>query len=214
MVVTVSAPHHARSLAPRLLAGAATACVLALGMLYVSRPTLPTVSVPEHVHMLASWTVGRFDITAVLAATAVLAVVTTMRRLPYGLGAILGLGLGANLTNATIGSRFADLPATLAPSGHVAAATALYCSAILVTSPSWRPAVAGLGFAGVVMVGVSTLVADATSLFAIVAGALIALVWGCAAAILMSRSPEAAKREEARPDTAALAFSRHRSIRL
>jgi membrane-associated phospholipid phosphatase len=100
------------------------------------------------------------------------------------------------------------------PSGHVAAATALYCSAILISAPQWRPVVAGLGFVGVAAIGASALAAELSGLFGVIAGILITLVWACAAAILMARSPIAAKREELRPDTAAIAFSRHRSIRL
>ena len=127
-----------------------------------------------------------------------------VRGLPYGIGAILLLGMGANLTNAAFGSWLPDVPQDLLPSGHVAAATALYCSAILISAPQWRPVVAGLGFVGVAAIGASALAAELSGLFGVIAGILITLVWACAAAILMARSPIAAKREELRPDTAAI----------
>ncbi|XGU20773.1 hypothetical protein ACETU7_10295 [Rhodococcus sp. 3Y1] len=122
------------------------------------------MSVPEQVRALAEWTVGRFDVTAVLAATTALAVVSMVRGLPYGIGAILLLGMGANLTNAAFGSWLPDVPQDLLPSGHVAAATALYCSAILISAPQWRPVVAGLGFVGVAAIGASALAAELSGL--------------------------------------------------
>ncbi|MDV8008572.1 MULTISPECIES: hypothetical protein [Rhodococcus] len=213
VTVSTSTQHPTPSTTTRFIVLAAIA-VVALGILYFVRPTSPGLSVPDHVRTLAEWTVGRFDVTAVLAATTALAVVSMVRGLPYGIGAILLLGMGANLTNAAFGSWLPDVPQDLLPSGHVAAATALYCSAILISAPQWRPVVAGLGFAGVAAIGASALAAELSGLFGVIAGVLIALVWACAAAILMARSPIAAKREELRPDTAAIAFSRHRSIRL
>lgn len=212
--VTVSTPtQHPTSPTHRFLALAAL-CIATLSVLYFVRPGSPTVNAPDQVRTLAQWTIGRFDVTAVLAATTALAVVSMVRGLPYGIGAILILGMGANLTNAAIGSWLTDVPQSLQPSGHVAAATALYCSAVLITAPRWRPVVAGLGFVGVAAVGASALGAELSGIFGVIAGSLVALVWACVAAILMARSPIAAKREELRPDTAAIAFSRHRSIRL
>ena len=80
----------------------------------------------------------------------VLAIVAAMRKLSYGMGAVLLLCIGANLTSAAVRAWESDAPSVLLPSGHVVAVTALYGSALLVSAPRFRPVIAGLGF-GVVL---------------------------------------------------------------
>ncbi|MCJ0906554.1 hypothetical protein [Rhodococcus sp. ARC_M6] len=212
--MTVSSPApRSSSTTPRLLALAAL-CVVALCTLLLLRPASPTVTVPASLESVADWVIIRVDVTAVLAATTALAVVSMVQNLHYGIGVILMLGVGANLTTAALGSWITDVPTTLLPSGHVVAATALYGSAVLVSAPRWRPVVIGLGISGVAGVCISACAAEMSGVFGVIAGLLVASVWGCAAAILMERSPIAAQREALRADTAVVAFSRHRSIHL
>ncbi|NRI67753.1 hypothetical protein FEZ60_19730 [Rhodococcus sp. MS16] len=212
MTVSTSAPHSP-SATTRFLALAAL-CAAALGILYFLRPDSPTVTVPESLRSVADQIVRIVDVTAVLTATAALAAVSMIRTLPYGIGAILMLGVGANLTSAALGSWLTDAPTALLPSGHVVAAAALYGSAVLISAPRWRPVIVGLGISGVAAVAVSVVATEMSGIFGVVAGLLIAAAWGCVAAILMEHSPVAAKREAARPDTAAIAFSRDRRIHL
>ncbi|WP_424805989.1 hypothetical protein [Rhodococcus sp. 27YEA15] len=208
--MTVSTPQSRPTIRFAVLAAIGIVLLIAL---YTVQPDSPHVAVPNPVYQPAEWFLVHFDVTAVLTATTALAVVSMVRALPYGIGAILILGVGATLTAAASSSWLGAAPRSLLPSGHVAAATALYCSAVLIAAPGWRPAVLGLGSVGVCAVAACTIVTENSGLFGVIGGALVALVWACGAAAVMARSPVAAKREELRPDTAAMAFSRHRSIR-
>lgn len=212
VTVSTSTPHSS-SATPRFLA-VATLCAASLGVLYVLEPASLIIDTPESVKSAARQVISCIDVTTVLAATAALAVVAMVRNLHYGIGGILLVGVGANLTGATLSSWLTNVPAALLPNGHVVAAAALYGAAVLICAPRWRPAIIGLGISVVAGVCVGVVTAGMSGIFGVLAGLLVAAIWGCVAAILMEHSPEAAQREQARPDTAAIAFSRDRRISL
>jgi hypothetical protein len=182
--------------------------VVLLCALYLAKPASTALSFPEPLRSIADQVINVVDVNSVLVATVVLAVVATVRKLSYGMGAILLLCLGANLTSAAV--RASDAPSVLLPSGHVVAVAALYGSAILVSAPRFRPVVAGLGFALILGVAGAAALVEPISVYGLVASLVVASIWWALASILMLYSPVAAEREALRPDTAAIVFSRHR----
>ncbi|MCQ4122023.1 hypothetical protein [Rhodococcus tibetensis] len=192
------------------LAVSAAGTVL-LCALYLVKPASTALTFPEPLRSVADQVISTIDVTSVLVATVVLAVVAMLRKLSYGIGAVLALCLGANLTSAAVRAWAADAPSVLLPSGHVVAAAALYGSAILVSAPRFRPVIAGLGFALILGVAGASALVDPISVYGLVASLVVSSIWWALASTLMLYSPVAAKREELRPDTAAMAFSRHRS---
>lgn len=150
------------------------------------------------------------NITIVLAATAAVTVVAMVRKLPYGIGSVLMLCLGANLSCAGIQLWAAGLPEAALPSGHLVAVAALVAATRLVAAPRFVPVVTGLGAALVIAVAGVVALGVPTSLLALGAAGLLVIAWWAAASAVMQYSPIAAERERARPDTAALALSRGR----
>lgn len=212
--VTVSTPApNAPSRTSRFLTLAAL-CAVGILVLYVLGPESSTFSAPDPLRSLADRVVGQVDVTVVLVATTAIAIVSMIRNLHYGIGAVLLLGVGANLTSASLGSWLVGTSASELPNGHVVAAAALYGSAVLISAPRWRPAVTGLGISAVAGVAFSVCAAGTSGVVGVIGGLLVASVWGCVAAMVMERSPVAEQREALRPDTAVVAFSRHRSIQL
>ncbi|AWK75455.1 hypothetical protein CBI38_10200 [Rhodococcus oxybenzonivorans] len=184
--------------------------VVLLCALYLVKPASTALSFPEPLRSIADQVISVVDVNSVLVATVVLAVVATVRKLSYGIGAILLLCLGANLTCAAVRAWASDAPTVLLPSGHVVAVAALYGSAILVSAPRFRPVVAGLGFALILGVAGAAALVEPISVYGLVASLVVASIWWALASILMLYSPVAAEREALRPDTAAIVFSRHR----
>ncbi|QTJ65151.1 hypothetical protein HYG77_05740 [Rhodococcus sp. ZPP] len=184
--------------------------VVLLCALYLVKPASTALSFPEPLRSIADQVISVVDVNSVLVATVVLAVVATVRKLSYGIGAILLLCLGANLTCAAVRAWASDAPTVLLPSGHVVAVAALYGSAILVSAPRFRPVVAGLGFALILGVAGAAALVEPISIYGLVASLVVASIWWALASILMLYSPVAAEREALRPDTAAIVFSRHR----
>jgi hypothetical protein len=184
--------------------------VVLLCALYLAKPASTALSFPEPLRSIADQVINVVDVNSVLVATVVLAVVATVRKLSYGMGAILLLCLGANLTSAAVRAWASDAPTVLLPSGHVVAVAALYGSAILVSAPRFRPVVAGLGFALILGVAGAAALVEPISVYGLVASLVVASIWWALASILMLYSPVAAEREALRPDTAAIVFSRHR----
>ncbi|WP_084721672.1 hypothetical protein [Rhodococcus marinonascens] len=187
----------------------AAAGAVSLGALYLVRPSSSALMFPEALHPVAVPVIDAIDITAILAVTVVLSVVSMMRKLPYGIGAVLVLSLGANLTGAAVRAWASDTAPALLPSGHIVAFAALCGSALLVAAPRFRPVISGLGFAGLLGVAGASAMVEPISVFGIAASLVIAAIWWALASTLMLYSPVAAEREERRPDTAAIAFSRH-----
>ncbi|MFZ2178674.1 MAG: hypothetical protein WAW17_32520, partial [Rhodococcus sp. (in: high G+C Gram-positive bacteria)] len=163
----------------------AVAGVAVLCALYLVSPESPHLVLPEALRPIAIPAIAAIDVTTVLAATVVLAVVAMMRTLSYGIGAVLTLCLGANLSNAAIQVWAADTPSALLPSGHLVAVVALYGSAILVAAPRFRPVVAGLGFALVLGVAGAAAVVEPIGVYGLAASVVVAAIWWAVASALM-----------------------------
>ncbi|WP_230990144.1 hypothetical protein [Rhodococcus oxybenzonivorans] len=209
MLETVTESNSTLRRSVHRLAVSAAGVVL-LCALYLVKPASTALSFPEPLRSIADQVISVVDVNSVLVATVVLAVVATVRKLSYGIGAILLLCLGANLTCAAVRAWASDAPTVLLPSGHVVAVAALYGSAILVSAPRFRPVVAGLGFALILGVAGAAALVEPISVYGLVASLVVASIWWALASILMLYSPVAAEREALRPDTAAIVFSRHR----
>lgn len=209
MLETVTESNSTLRRSVHRLAVSAAGVVL-LCALYLVKPASTALSFPEPLRSIADQVISVVDVNSVLVATVVLAVVATVRKLSYGIGAILLLCLGANLTCAAVRAWASDAPTVLLPSGHVVAVAALYGSAILVSAPRFRPVVAGLGFALILGVAGAAALVEPISIYGLVASLVVASIWWALASILMLYSPVAAEREALRPDTAAIVFSRHR----
>ncbi|MEV0948220.1 hypothetical protein [Rhodococcus sp. NPDC049939] len=187
----------------------AAAGVVALLSLYLVNPELPTLTLPEIFRPVAEPVVEAVNVTSVLAATTIVAIVAAMRKLPYGMAAALMLCIGSNITGAGIREWASDTSATLLPNGHVVAIIALWGAALLVTAPRFQPVLVGLGFVVVVAVAGAVALVDPISVPGIVASLLVGAIWWALASAVMLYSPAAAERERQRPDTAAIAFSRY-----
>ncbi|QNG18237.1 hypothetical protein G4H71_02735 [Rhodococcus triatomae] len=205
----IDSTERARTAAGRLAAAATIACGLVV--LYILRPAASPLAVPAELRTLAEPLVELVDLTTVLAATVALSVVAMIRRLPYGVAAVLIVSVGANLTAALARNWVPDAPAALLPNGHVVAVTALYGSALLVCAPRFRPVLAGLGFVAVVAVTAAAVTVETTSPAGALAAIAVSVFWWTVASALMQFSPVAAERESLRPDTAAIALSRSHS---
>lgn len=126
----------------------------ALGVTYPhSRVMLPSLTGP------ADALLQMFGLTPVLVAVAALTVLTLIRRLPYGIGAVISLVVGASLTTAAVRA-WADgwVPASALPNGYVCACISLICAATLVAAPRFLPMVWGLGSVAAITVSSAALV--------------------------------------------------------
>ncbi|SNS85218.1 hypothetical protein [Rhodococcoides kyotonense] len=171
-----------------------------------SRAVVPSLVSPSDAVLTA------FGITPVLVAVAALTVVALMRKLPYGIGAVITLVIGASLTTAGVRA-WANgwVPASALPNGYVTAAVALVCATTLVASSRFLPMVWGLGGVGAATVCAAAVIGGATSVVGVLTTVLIVLGWWAASSAVMVYSPVAAEREKQNPfDTAALAFRRMR----
>lgn len=150
------------------------------------------------------------DVTTVLVVIAALAVVSVVRKLPYGIGSVLTLSLGATLSSAAARTWLTGQIASSAlPDGRVVAAAALIASAALVVPRAVRPAVLGLGVAFVAGVALAAVVTAAATAVGVVGAVAVAGLWWGVAGALMTQSPVAAARERKNPmDTAALMLRR------
>ncbi|NLG56084.1 MAG: hypothetical protein GX542_10650 [Rhodococcus sp.] len=186
----------------------AATVLAALVTLYILEPTSASISPSEEIRSLAAPIAEAIDLTLVLAATVVLAIVAMVRHLPYGVAAVLIVSIGANLTSGLAGSWLPNTPLDLLPNGHIVAAVALYGSALLVCAPRFQPALIGLGFTSVVAITAAAVVAEPTSIYGALASIGVGLMWWALGSALMQFSPIAAERESRRADTAAIALSR------
>lgn len=149
-----------------------------------------------------------FGLTPVLIAVAALTVLALIRRLPYGIGAVISLVVGASLTTAAV-RNWADgwVPASALPNGYVCACISLICAATLVAAPRFLPMVWGLGAVAAITVSSAAVVGGAASIVGVVTTLLIVVGWWAGSSAVMLYSPIAAAREAQNPlDTAALAF--------
>jgi hypothetical protein len=167
-----------------------------------SRTVVPSLAGPSDSLLTA------FGITPVLVAVAALTVVALIRKLPYGIGAVITLVVGASLTTAGVRAWAAGwVPASALPNGYITAAVALVCATTLVASTKFLPMVWGLGGVGAATVCAAAVVGGATSVVGVVTTVLIVVGWWAGSSGVMVYSPVAAEREKQNPfDTAALAF--------
>lgn len=176
-----------------------------LGVTYPhSRAIVPALSAPSEKVL------EFFGITPVLVAVAALTMVAVVRKLPYGIGAVIGAVVGASLTTAAVRT-WADglVPTSALPNGYVTAALVLLSAATLVSSPRYLPMVWGLGTVGAVTVAAAAILGGSASVVGILTTMLIVFAAWAAAAAVMVYSPAAAQREAANPlDTAAMALRR------
>lgn len=184
---------------------------VALLVLYSIKPTSNPVALPKALRPLAESVIGSIDVTTMLVAATAMTIVAMVRRLPYGAGAVLTLCVGANLTSAGIRTWVTgEASWTLLPSGHLVAVAAVVGSALFVAAPRFVPAVSGLGFVMIVATAGAAIMVEPTSPAGVAASLAIVAVWWLVASTVMLYSPVAKEREELRPDTAAIAFSRRR----
>ncbi len=150
-----------------------------------------------------------FGITPVLIGVAGLTVIALVRQLPYGIGAVISLAVGASLTTAAVRT-WADgsVPASALPNGYVAAALSLICASTLVCSVRLLPAVWGLGTVAAVTVAGAAVVGGFASVVGIATTLLIVGGWWAGSSAVMLYSPIAAARDASNLDTAALALRR------
>ncbi|MBY6687382.1 hypothetical protein HQ305_17630 [Rhodococcus sp. BP-149] len=187
----------------------------ALVVLYAVLPLLgvryPPASVAlEALYAPADTVLDVIDVTTVLVVVAALTVVAVVRKLPYGIGAILMLCLGSTLTAAAGSAWLSDHIATSAlPDGRVVAASSVIASGALVVPGRLRPVVLGLGSALVAGVALAAVVTVGATGIGIVGALLVTGMWWGAAGVVMAHSPVAAAREAKNPlDTAALMLRR------
>lgn len=184
---------------------------VALFVLYSVQPTSSPIALPSALRPLAEAVIAPINVTTMLVAATAMAIVAMVRTLPYGVGAVLTLCIGANVTSAGIRTWVGDEASwTLLPSGHLVALAAVLGAALLVAAPRFVPAIRGLGFVTVVATAGAAAMVGPTSAFGLVASLGIVAVWWLVASTVMLYSPDAKEREALRPDTAAIAFSRRR----
>lgn len=199
---------------PRLWGSAAVFAALLLA-LYAALPALgvtfsPASNVAEVLYRPSAALLNAVDVTSVLVIVAVLAVVTVVRGLPYGIGAVLLLSLGATIGTA-IGRSLVGTyvtPSAL-PDARLVAVTAIVAAASLTLPARVVPAVVGLGAAVVVAVSGAALVTASASIVGVVGSLAVVGFWWSVAAVIMAHSPIAAAREAKNPmNTAALMLRR------
>lgn len=193
----------------------AGACLAALVILYAVVPFVgvrytPASAKLEALYGPSSTLLDVIDVTTVLVLLAALAVVAVVRKLPYGIGAVLTLSLGATLTAAAGRTWLVDhIPTSALPDGRLVAAAAVIASAGLVVPGAVRPAVLGLGAALVAAVALAAFVTAGSTVIGIVGSLMVVGLWWGVAGVVMAHSPLAAARERKnRLDTAALMLRR------
>lgn len=165
-----------------------------------SRAIVPSLSGPSDAALSA------FGLTPVLLAVAGLTVVALVRALPYGIGAVITLVVGASLTTAAVRA-WADglVPASALPNGNVTACMALICAATLVASRAFLPMVWGLGTVAAATVSTGAVLGGSATVVGIFTTAAIVAAWWAGSSAVMLYSPVAAEREARNPlDTAAM----------
>ncbi len=149
-----------------------------------------------------------FGITPVLCAVAALTMVAMIRELPYGIGAVTTLTVGASLTTAAART-WADgwVPTSALPNGYVTASLSLICAATLVASAKFLPVVWGLGTVAAATVAAAAVLGGSATVIGIATTLLIVAAWWAWSSAVMLYSPVAAEREARNPlDTAAMAL--------
>ncbi|MGU3434900.1 hypothetical protein ACNHUS_18025 [Actinomycetes bacterium M1A6_2h] len=155
---------------------------------------------------------GSLEVTSVLLAVTVLSVIAVVRKLHYGIAAVLVTTLGANLMGAGMRAWIGGtvLPSAVAD-GPVIAAASVVAAASIVCASRWRPAVAGLGGVAVLAVSGAAMITAAASVVAVVGALLVVALWWSLASVVMTHSPIAAERERQNPlSTAAMALGANR----
>ncbi|EOM74899.1 hypothetical protein DW322_17485 [Rhodococcus rhodnii] len=188
----------------------AAVSVVALVALYALRPRVSSFTTPENLRALAEPVLSLVDVTTALVATVVLTVVAMTRRLPFGVAAVLLLVIGSTVSSAAVHQWVSSVPDAGLPNGYVVGVSAIYGAAVLVAAPQFKPAVAGLGAVAVLAITAAAVVAEPVALAGVAASLMITAIWWALSSVVMLYSPVAAQREELRPDTAAIAFSRYR----
>ncbi|MFI8568895.1 hypothetical protein ACIGGF_20300 [Rhodococcus sp. NPDC078407] len=199
-----------RAIATRAAVSALSACALLVLLMSAPRVAPPASTVELPVSALADTALAAIDVTTVLIAIAVLAVVALLRRLPYGIGVVIACTIGSvvsgELAREMAGSY---VPSTGLPYGQLVAAGALLGAASMVAAPVWRPVVLGLGTVATLAVAAAASITGAASIVGIASALFVVSMWWPACSIVMLYSPVAAAREARNPlDTAAMAVQR------
>ncbi|GGG00678.1 hypothetical protein GCM10007304_13280 [Rhodococcoides trifolii] len=196
----------------RLWTAAAVAAVLLIALYAV----LPAVGIDyphgrtflAPLYRPAAAVLGSLEVTSVLLAVTVLTVIAVVRKLHYGIAAVLLTTLGANLMGAAMRAWIGDavLPSAVA-NGPVIAAASVVAAASTVCAWRWRPAVAGLGSVVILAVAGAAVITAAASVVSVVGALLVVGFWWSLASVVMTHSPIAAERERQNPlSTAAMAL--------
>lgn len=206
---TTSRPRP-RAVVARSAASGASAVLLLILLAWAPRVPPSTFGESTPASALAAHVLGAIDVTAVLTAVAVLAVVALIRKLPFGIGVVIACTIGAVVTGALVREVLgASMPSVDLPSGQLVAVASLLAAASMVASTTWRPVILGLGTVATLAVAAAALIVGSASITGIVSAASIVFVWWPACSVVMLYSPSAAAREARNPlDTAALAVQR------
>jgi hypothetical protein len=155
---------------------------------------------------------GSLEVTSILLAVTALSVIAVVRKLHYGIAAVLITTLGANLMGAGMRTWIGEavLPSAVA-NGPVIAVASVVAAASIVSAARWRPAVAGLGSVVILAVSGAAVITAAAGVVSVVGALLVVGLWWSLASILMTHSPIAAERERQNPlSTAAMALGADR----
>ena len=207
---SATARPRRRAVIIRMAVSGASAVLSLIFLMWVPHvsPSMSGESTPASA--LAARVLDAIDVTSVLIAVAVLAVVALIRKLPFGIGVVIACTTGAVVPRARAREILAaSMPSADLPNGQLVAVASLLGSASMVASTAWRPVILGLGTVATLAVAAAALIVGSASVTGIVAGASIVFVWWPACSIVMLYSPDAAAREARNPlDTAALAVQR------
>ena len=206
---TTSRPRR-RAVVARLAVSGASAVLLLIFLMWAPHVAPSTSGVSTTASALAAHVLDAIDVTAVLIAVAVLAVVALIRKLPFGIGVVIACTIGAVVTSALAREILgASMPSADLPNGQLVAVASLLAAASMVASTTWRPVILGLGTVATLAVAAAALIVGSASVTGIVSAASIVFVWWPVCSIVMLYSPVAAAREARNPlDTAALAAQR------
>lgn len=205
-----STPSRRRAIVTRVAVSGCSATLLLVLLMSAPRVALSVFAGSNPAAALAALALDAIDVTAVLTVVAALSVVALLRKLPYGIGAVIACTIGAVVTGELVREAAGStVPSVDLPYGQLIAVAALLGAASMVASTAWRPAILGLGTVVTLTVAASALIIGSSSITGIAGALLVAFAWWSACSIVMLYSPDAADREARNPlDTAALAVQR------
>ncbi|WP_206489488.1 hypothetical protein [Rhodococcus sp. KRD162] len=199
-----------RAVVTRMAVASCSASVLLVLLVSAPHRASPVRTDPSSATALAERALSAIDVTTVLIAVAALTIVAVLRKLPYGIGAVIACTIGAVVTGEVIREAVGlSLSSTDLPYGPLVAVAALLGAGSMVAGARWRPVVLGLGTVATFAVAAAAMFTGAASIIGVVGALSIAFVWWPACSIVMLYSADAAAREARNPlDTAAMAVQR------